>query len=61
VVKNDPPDKIKISFQDYNAQNSSGYSSMRKDNIPENDRITEYRFSQGKIVGELAKKAYPEW
>ena len=31
-----------------------------KDNIPEIDRITNYRFSQGKIVGELAKKAYPD-
>ena len=31
-----------------------------KDKIPQNDRITEYRFSQGKIVGELAKKAYPD-
>ncbi len=31
-----------------------------KDIIPETDRITNYRFSQGKIVGELAKKAYPD-
>ncbi len=31
-----------------------------KDKIPEHDKSTQFRFDQGNLVGQLAKKLYPE-